>query len=292
MTDDTLRAAHDAHEVDRLTRGRPLSNLEIACYLADHQTALRHGTARVGDEIAEQLRDALAASATDEDEDERLGALGDLQRLATTEMPWSVETQHRIQTLIAASATDERWCGDPALHARHGDCLGVDPPEPPMRYASATDEGPRLQMSCDLATCDHECHDDPDMDPTVCDHCTGKSEQERAASATDDGPNEYPTDEYGFIIPPEARRASATDEEPESFAEEYARNDAWLRKHARPAVPALDVEAFTAAWKAVEQQIVPGATKVGLYATDIPALAREYAAPSSKEPTEWTDPKG
>lgn len=61
MSDPT---PHDAHEIDRLTRGRPLTDGEIACYLADHQTALRHGTARVGDEIAELLRDRLALSTT------------------------------------------------------------------------------------------------------------------------------------------------------------------------------------------------------------------------------------
>ena len=54
--------AHEAHVVDRLTRGRPLTDDEIACYLADHQTPLRHATARVGDEIAEQLRDRLLAT--------------------------------------------------------------------------------------------------------------------------------------------------------------------------------------------------------------------------------------
>jgi hypothetical protein len=53
---------HEAHELDRLTRGRPLTDDEIACYLADHQTPLRHATARVGDEIAEMLRDRLAAA--------------------------------------------------------------------------------------------------------------------------------------------------------------------------------------------------------------------------------------
>jgi hypothetical protein len=58
-----LLRGHEAHEVDRLTRGRALTDDEIACYIADHQTPIRHGTARVGDEIAEQLRDRLTASA-------------------------------------------------------------------------------------------------------------------------------------------------------------------------------------------------------------------------------------
>lgn len=50
---------HESHELNQLERGRKLTEAEIACYLADHQTALRHGTAHVGDEIAEQLRDRL-----------------------------------------------------------------------------------------------------------------------------------------------------------------------------------------------------------------------------------------
>lgn len=52
---------HEAHEVDRVTRGRELTRDEVDCYIADKQTPIRHGTARVGDEIAEQLRDELAA---------------------------------------------------------------------------------------------------------------------------------------------------------------------------------------------------------------------------------------
>ncbi len=46
-------------DFDRLTRGRDLTDAEIDQYLADRQTALRHATARVGDEIAEKLRDRL-----------------------------------------------------------------------------------------------------------------------------------------------------------------------------------------------------------------------------------------
>ena len=59
---DTPRTPHDMHDLNRLERGRPLTDDEIACYIADHQTAIRHGTAQIGDEIAEQLRDRLAAS--------------------------------------------------------------------------------------------------------------------------------------------------------------------------------------------------------------------------------------
>ncbi len=56
---DPRLATHEAHEAIRLERGRPLTDDEIACYIADHQGALRHATAHVGDEIAEQLRDRL-----------------------------------------------------------------------------------------------------------------------------------------------------------------------------------------------------------------------------------------
>lgn len=44
-------------DLTRLERGRPLTDDEIAEFLADRQTSIRHGTAWVATEIAEQLRD-------------------------------------------------------------------------------------------------------------------------------------------------------------------------------------------------------------------------------------------
>ena len=71
-------------EVDRLTRGRDLTEREIAEYLASRQTALRHATADVGTEIAEKLRDRLAETPP--------GPLDALRALsdAATPGPWRV----------------------------------------------------------------------------------------------------------------------------------------------------------------------------------------------------------
>lgn len=52
---------HPGHNLTFLERDRRLTDGEVACYLADHQTALRHGTADVGTEIAEMLRDRLGS---------------------------------------------------------------------------------------------------------------------------------------------------------------------------------------------------------------------------------------
>ena len=52
----------EALQLNRQERGRALYDGEIDWYLADCQTSLRHGTADLGTEIAEQLRDRLRAA--------------------------------------------------------------------------------------------------------------------------------------------------------------------------------------------------------------------------------------